>query len=360
MTTPAVAGPYRGLAPFEDSETDARLFFGRERERRLILANLMASRLTVLYGASGVGKSSLLGAGVAHELGKTDNVAVLRSWADDPLAALAAIADRVEDGGDLYVILDQLEEFFVYHGVDGPASELASTLAELLHRRDVRVSALLGVREESLAKLDAFKPRLPNVLANYLRLEHLERGAARVAITEPLRRFEELGGERWVIETPLVEAVLDEVSAGRIDGRAASPGRIETPYLQLVMQRLWEAEREEGSTVLRLATLRRPGGAERIRPRAPRSGASHADAGRAGRGGAHVQPSGHALRRQDRARRRRPRLLRGCRFGRGPWSHHAARGRADRPPRRGGPRRDLPRRARRIDLDVASRLRGNP
>src|SRR5262249_55012775 len=62
MTAPPLPSPYRGLAPFEDSETDARLFFGRERERTVILANLMASRLTVLYGASGVGKSSLLGA----------------------------------------------------------------------------------------------------------------------------------------------------------------------------------------------------------------------------------------------------------------------------------------------------------
>ncbi|HEX9416073.1 MAG TPA: hypothetical protein VF895_05140, partial [Gaiellaceae bacterium] len=230
MIAPPPPSPYRGLAPFEDSETDARLFFGRERERTLILANLMASRLTVLYGASGVGKSSLLSAGVAHELGKTDNVAVLRSWADDPLVALDAIVDRVEDGGDLYVILDQLEEFFVYHGVNGPASRLAAALAGLLDRRNVRVSVLLGVREESLAKLDAFKPRLPNVLANYFRLEHLDRGAARGAITEPLRRFEELGGEHWEIEPALVEAVLDEVSAGKIDGGAAPPGRIETPY----------------------------------------------------------------------------------------------------------------------------------
>ena len=50
--------PYKGLAPFEDSELDALLFFGREREREVIVANLLASRLTVLYGPSGVGKSS--------------------------------------------------------------------------------------------------------------------------------------------------------------------------------------------------------------------------------------------------------------------------------------------------------------
>ena len=60
--------PYKGLTPFDDSDLDAHFFFGRERECELIEANLMASRLTVLYGETGVGKSSVLRAGVAHHL----------------------------------------------------------------------------------------------------------------------------------------------------------------------------------------------------------------------------------------------------------------------------------------------------
>ena len=57
--------PFKGLAAFQDTELDALLFCGREREREVVVANLIASRLTVLYGASGVGKSSLLRAAVA-------------------------------------------------------------------------------------------------------------------------------------------------------------------------------------------------------------------------------------------------------------------------------------------------------
>ena len=60
--------PYKGLAAFEDSDLDALLFFGREREREVIVANLLASKLTVLYGPSGVGKSSILRASVARRL----------------------------------------------------------------------------------------------------------------------------------------------------------------------------------------------------------------------------------------------------------------------------------------------------
>ena len=58
--------PYVGLVPY--TERDARFFFGREREQRQIISNLFASRLTILYGASGVGKSSVLRAGVVREL----------------------------------------------------------------------------------------------------------------------------------------------------------------------------------------------------------------------------------------------------------------------------------------------------
>ncbi len=84
--------PYKGLNAFEDTELDALLFFGRERETEIVVANLIASRLTVLYGPSGVGKSSLLRAAVARSLRALPEeplVVVFSSWSDDPNAALA-------------------------------------------------------------------------------------------------------------------------------------------------------------------------------------------------------------------------------------------------------------------------------
>src|SRR5262245_10740371 len=58
--------PYVGLVPY--AERDGRFFFGRENDQRVVVANLFASRMTLLYGASGVGKSSLLRAGVVKHL----------------------------------------------------------------------------------------------------------------------------------------------------------------------------------------------------------------------------------------------------------------------------------------------------
>src|SRR6185503_18905730 len=97
--------PYKGLVPYYAD--DAEFFFGRERERNFITANLLAERLTLLYGASGVGKSSVLRAGVQHHikllaqqnlerLGKPKYVVVVfNDWRDaDPLRSLLV---RVEE-----------------------------------------------------------------------------------------------------------------------------------------------------------------------------------------------------------------------------------------------------------------------
>ena len=279
--------PYKGLAPFEDSDADALLFFGRERESEVIAANLIASRITVLYGPSGVGKSSVLRAGVAYRLRKESDAAVIvfATWTGDPVAALVeaaggsggslpdALADAADRaGGDLYLILDQFEECFLYHKNGG---EFAQQLASVLHRGGLRVNVLIGMREDSLARLDALKASIPNLLANRLRLERLDRDAATSAIVGPLERYNELvaAEERVEIEPALELAVLDQVTAGRVELAAAGRGvslaardedRIEAPYLQLVLTRLWEVERARGSRVLRLATLAELGGAEHI------------------------------------------------------------------------------------------------
>jgi WD40 repeat protein len=284
-------GPYKGLASFEDSALDELFFFGRERERDVITANLVAARLTVLYGPSGVGKTSVLAAGVARELrtlAERPLVVVHSSWSDPAAPALAAaIADAagIEHAplgetievacalhGELYLLLDQVEQYFVYHGMD-PA--LGDALGEFAGRSELSVHVLIGIREDTLARLDAFKGSVAGLLANRLRLEHLTRDQARRAIVGPLERFAQLAPEEQGlgIEPELVDAVLDGVSAGSLvhSGRgrgvaatSIATDQIEAPYLQVVMQRLWETEHAQGSRLLRLQTLERLGGPQRI------------------------------------------------------------------------------------------------
>jgi hypothetical protein len=284
--------PYKGLNAFEDSELDALLFFGRERETEIVVANLIASRLTVLYGPSGVGKSSLLRAAVARSLRALPEeplVVVFSRWSEDPAAALTeavgealgsatrngsplAALEDAQQGRDVYLILDQAEEYFLYHADDAGVGSFAETLPALL-AAPFRVNVLVSLREDSLAKLDRFTGRITGLFANTLRLDRLDREAARAAIVGPVGRYAELTGETVTVEPELVGRVLDEVGTGAIEPALGGLGvvesgedgtRIEAPYLQVVMQRLWEDERAAGSDVLRVETLERLGGAQRI------------------------------------------------------------------------------------------------
>jgi WD40 repeat protein len=278
--------PYRGLAAFADSDLDALYFFGRERDSEIVVANLIASRLTVLYGPSGVGKSSLLLASVARALRRLPEqplVLVFSSWSEPPESALARaiaeaagiepgslvdVATRTQAERDVYLVLDQAEEYFTYHDTDDGFDEALAALVD----GPLRVNVLLSLREDTLARLDRLKGAIPNLFGNVLRLDRLDRTAGRAAIVRPLERWSELEGETVTIEDELVGAVLDGVGAGQIElgpGQAVpetngrAPG-IEAPYLQLVMQRLWDVERSGGSSTLRAATLSELGGAGQV------------------------------------------------------------------------------------------------
>src|SRR4051794_28614423 len=61
-------GPFLGPRPFETNELDRKFFFERERETSDVLDLLLRSRLVLLYGPAGVGKTSLINAGIAPKL----------------------------------------------------------------------------------------------------------------------------------------------------------------------------------------------------------------------------------------------------------------------------------------------------
>jgi hypothetical protein len=227
-------------------------------------------------------------------------VVVFRQWRDDPVGALAAavraaasasasepieevaprggtlteaLVDANASVGDVYVILDQFEEYFLYHSGEEGADTLPVELPRAIRNRSVRASFLLSIREDALAELDRFKGRLPGLFDGSLRIAHLDRAGARAAIEQPLVTYNRLGADPPAsIEPELVDAVLDQVTSGRVYVSPVdavglshpSDARIEAPYLQLVMSRLWVQEQEFGSSTLRLQTLELLGGAERI------------------------------------------------------------------------------------------------
>ncbi len=270
--------PYVGLAPF--SEKDAPFFFGREAEEESITANLRAARLTLLYGPSGVGKSSVLRAGVIHSLNElasrereeygTPSFAIVyyRSWAadtanfanspiNDPITGLAtslheAVKQAFQDDSleavpvpascdlrklfaawrerfnlEFLLILDQFEEYLLYRAHEEGDGTFASELPKLINTPELPVRVLLSMREDSISKLYKFKSSIPILYDNQLQIEHMGLEAARRAIEQPLIAYNALtptDATPYEIEPELVKAVLEQICAGQIELGSAGRG----------------------------------------------------------------------------------------------------------------------------------------
>ncbi|MEB3314348.1 MAG: WD40 repeat domain-containing protein [Cyanobacteriota bacterium] len=318
-----VNSPYKGLNPY--AEADARIFFGRESKIQDMVNHLLAWRLTILYGKSGVGKSSILRAGVTHYLNQEaeqnhrdyghPRLAVVvfpslegsLSWKDDPLVGIKRQIQREIQGrgwglqppdpqlsfldtlrawtealggetgeGDLYLVLDQFEEYLLYHSGDRGQGSFYQELARVVTTPQLRVNVLIAIRQDSLASLDSFKPLIPHLMDHRLQLGHLSGPAAQGAICQPITWYNQQWGTAIEVDPDLVEQVLQSVEVNQAiledngqAGRHVGPKSLEemeisTPYLQLVMDRLWREEQGQGSTHLRLATLAALGGAPQI------------------------------------------------------------------------------------------------
>ncbi|MBD2361260.1 WD40 repeat domain-containing protein [Anabaena minutissima FACHB-250] len=225
--------PYLGLNPF--SEKDAPFFFGRDEQKRAIARNLRVSRLTVLLGESGVGKSSILQAGVVpqfHRDGEQHQqehdgkplwaVVVFNAWhSDNPLMLLvneirhsvatalkidptslkdeATITESLQtwteilseepERGQIFIILDQFEEFFQYHSQESGEGTFADEFPRWVNRPSLSVNFLIAMRQDALAKLNHFQGRIINIFDNQLVLQRLDRPSAREAIVKPIGQY---------------------------------------------------------------------------------------------------------------------------------------------------------------------------
>ena len=297
----AFLSPFPGLQPFSDSDADGALFAGRDAEIDLVVANLRAAGLTIFYGPSGVGKSSLLHAGVVRRIRAQADAAraagvpaptviVHDEWAGDPAAVLARhiahdagaqneampLDEAIEcwcekRTGLLLLVFDQFEEYLRLHPEPG-VDAFDALFPEFAGRLDLPVHVLLSLRDDALAELDRFEGRMPNLFDNYLRLPPMTTAAARHAIEQPVARVNEwrrdAGRTEVEIEDGLVEDVLAQLTDPHLwsfqNGGASDRSAVELAFLQIVMKRLWDADSVRQPPVLRRGTLAQLGGAAAI------------------------------------------------------------------------------------------------
>ena len=239
--------PYKFLDYY--TENDQGLFFGREEEIENICSRILSRRSFLLYGRSGVGKSSILRAGVIPRLqDQGHRTCIIRSFTD-PLQHMQRMVRRLvtdngaggfaEDGVSLQellrrnwsgpasrivVMLDQFEEFFLLLDEQGREA-FVDELTVIMEDDALPLQFVFVMREDMLAEMSRLKPAVPEIFHHEYRLSRLTSEQAAQAITGPAWRV----GCRY--EDALVDRLLEDLS----DENSVDP-----PHLQIVCDTLYD------------------------------------------------------------------------------------------------------------------------
>lgn len=265
--------PYKFLDYFEESDEPS--FAGRNQDIAEVLSKIGANRTLVLFGRSGLGKTSLLKAGVFPRLRERGFLPVYARTLTDPLADLRAALEaeatalQVEpameegDGGlrplvaalatgrTLVIVLDQFEELFtLFRKREDARNEFIDGLADLVDEHALRLRVVLSLREDYLAELEAFRRRLPNLLESRYRLGPLTAFGAREAIVRPLKY------QRIEYSQALATRLLDLLAEDGFD----------PPMLQIVCTEVYREayRRDPGRLRLTVEDLEKVGGLDGI------------------------------------------------------------------------------------------------
>jgi hypothetical protein len=239
--------PFKSLQPYE--LFDASRFYGREAMIDHLSADILCDdlrcRFVVLHGETGVGKTSLLRAGLVPGLISREHLPLLVRTGSQPLAQaiksalipdlgavpnleraplrefFRQVAALLPEGRRVYILLDQFENFF-----DAPAEErkeFVDELAASLFEAAPRSSWMVSLRSARLGYLSTFQPVIDQPFRNTTVLSPLSRSQASEAILKPAV---ESGLE---LENGLLEMLLDDLGQDAID-----PTRLQLVCFMLV------------------------------------------------------------------------------------------------------------------------------
>ncbi len=298
------ASRYPGIRSFERNEQG--LFFGRQRETQALFEAVKVKPLTVLFSQSGIGKTSLLNAGLAPLLEQNGflpivirlqdtsispietlqkvlaeylDEAKLRQFGRQPYSlweyvracafGQSTVADAEQPVPTVPVLLfDQFEELFSHDKSRREALTLA--LADLLNERlpeevrlqlrnyprdqrsnellewynPLKIKIVFAIRADRMSDLDALKHHIPTVLHDRFHLKPLSHENAREAIIKPAA----LRASDFALTTSDFEyapAAVQEM----LDALDNEQGEIESFQLQLLCSYLENKVTRKGQVI---------------------------------------------------------------------------------------------------------------
>jgi tetratricopeptide (TPR) repeat protein len=294
---------YPGIRPFDDNDIDRRLFFGRDTEKEALLHKILADNLVVLYARSGLGKTSLLNAGLSQTLRDRGFIPLMVRFNDSEFEAVRWIYAGIEEiakqksieveAGEKatlwqyfkttyfwsnsnkmltpVLLLDQFEEFFTLYSPSERKSfirQLADVVnnkipASLLESVEVEepfpyndnppnVKIIISIREDYVGQLDEMSREIPDILHYRFRLLPLSREQARQAIIKPSQVQDDvIGAASFTFELEAVDMMLDFLCKRRERGIIKITDEVESFQLQLLCRHIED--------IIRVRTKNEPG-----------------------------------------------------------------------------------------------------
>jgi ABC-type oligopeptide transport system ATPase subunit len=266
--------PYKGLEYFDFNDEDPKYFHGRTRLTDELLEKVRKGNYLAVVGASGSGKSSVVRAGLLHQLKLGERVSGSSQWAihifrpdKHPLQSLARVfvqddlseidrADQLSkaqaliDAGAIglgqiitaskasrvVLVIDQFEECFTLcqdsverqqffdclFGAVAQSEELAAQSG--IAASPAKLCLVLTLRADFLGKCLEYTTLATTIETNLVTVKPMSRAELEQAITEPAKQ---VGLE---VESELVHQMILDVEW--------SPGSL--PLLQFTLTELWK------------------------------------------------------------------------------------------------------------------------
>jgi hypothetical protein len=250
--------PFKFLDSYQQSDAD--VFFGREKETQDLYNALSGVKHLMVYGPSGSGKTSLVECGLRNQFSDADWYAItIRKGADINASVFASInnvlLEKIELDIDtrmpvdpnmefgqaieqlfaeryqpVYLLFDQFEELLI----SGNAEEKKKffTLLNKLIRNKVPCRVMLIMREEFIGHLSEFEPLCPSIFQHRFRVEKMGRKNVEEVICHILEAPKYQTFFTVADSHKLAESILSKLPDKRKE--------IELAHVQVFLGELWD------------------------------------------------------------------------------------------------------------------------